>query len=82
VPVDGSIHVVGADGSISCAMGDEDHCTETLRIRQLERERAERERAEQAPTEAEERAAERRADKAAYLREKLEEQAEHPDDPG
>jgi hypothetical protein len=62
-------------------MSDEDHSTEALRLQQLQREHAERERAEQAPTEAEERAAERRADKAAYLREKLDEQAQHPDDP-
>ena len=61
-------------------MQDEDEpTTETLRIEQLAREQAERERAEQAPTEQEERAAQRRADKAAYLREKLDEQAEHPD---
>ena len=61
---------------------DDEPTTESLRIEQLQRERSERERAEQAPTEQEERAAERRADKAAYLREKLEEQAEHPDAPG
>ena len=63
-------------------MRDDDPTTETLRIEQLQRELAERARAEQAPTEPEEHAAERRADKAAYLREKLDEQAEHPDDPG
>jgi hypothetical protein len=63
-------------------MDDDDPTTETLRIEQLQRELSERERAEQAPTEPEERAADRRADKAAYLREKLEEQAEHPDAPG
>jgi hypothetical protein len=62
-------------------MRDDDPTTETLRIEQLQRELAERARAEQAPTEQEERAAGRRADKAAYLREKLDEQAEHPDDP-
>ena len=62
-------------------MRDDDPTTETLRIEQLQRELAERARAEQAPTEQEERAADRRADKAAYLREKLDEQAEHPDDP-
>jgi hypothetical protein len=48
----------------------------------VQREIAERERAQEASTPAEERAAGRRADKAAYLREKLEEQAQHPDEPG
>jgi hypothetical protein len=62
-------------------MREDDPSTETLRLEQLRRERAERERAAQAVTEAEERAAARRAEKAAYLREKLDEQAEHPDDP-
>jgi hypothetical protein len=63
-------------------MREDDPTTETLRLEQIQRERDERERAQQAATAAEERAADRRADKAAYLREKLEEQAEHPDDPG
>jgi hypothetical protein len=63
-------------------MREDDPSTETLRREQRLREQAERERAEQAPTADEEHAAERRADKAAYLREKLEEQAAHPDDPG
>ena len=63
-------------------MRDDEPTTETLRLEQLRREEDERRRAEQAPTEQEERAAERRAEKAAYLREKLGEQAEHPDDPG
>jgi hypothetical protein len=62
-------------------MREDDPSTETLRLEQLRREQAERERAEQATTEAEERAADRRAEKAAYLREKLDEQAAHPDDP-
>ena len=62
-------------------MHEDDPSTETLRREQLRREQAERERAEQATTEAEERAAGRRAEKAAYLREKLDEQAAHPDDP-
>jgi hypothetical protein len=61
-------------------MREDDPSTETLRLEQLQRERDERERAAQAPTEAEQRAAARRAEKAAYLREKLDEQAEHPDD--
>jgi hypothetical protein len=63
-------------------MRDDDPTTETLRVEQSKREHAERERAEHATTAAEERAAERRADRAAYLRDKLDEQAEHPDDPG
>ncbi len=63
-------------------MPEDDPTTETLRVAQTERERAERERAEHATTPAEERAAGRRADKAAYLRDKLDEQAEHPDDAG
>jgi hypothetical protein len=62
-------------------MRDDDPTTETLRLEQAQREQDERERAERAPTDAQERAAQRRADKAAYLREKLEEQAKHPDDP-
>jgi hypothetical protein len=63
-------------------MADDDPTTETLRIEQLQRELSERQRAEEAPTEQEEHAAERRADKAAYLREKLDEQAANPDEPG
>jgi hypothetical protein len=63
-------------------MDADDPTTETLRIEQLQRELAERERADEAVTEHEQRAADRRADKAAYLREKLDEQAEHPDEPG
>jgi hypothetical protein len=62
-------------------MRDDDPTTETLRLEQVQREQDERERAERAPNDAQERAAQRRADQAAYLREKLEEQAEHPDDP-
>ena len=55
---------------------DDDPTTEELRAVQADREEAERERAEEAAEPAEARAAERRADKAAYLREKLDEQAE------
>jgi len=62
-------------------MREDEPTTEALRRAQLQREQTERERAEQAVTAEEEHAAERRADKAAYLREKLDEQAEHPDDP-
>jgi hypothetical protein len=61
-------------------MRDDEPSTETLRLEQTVREEDERERAEQATTNAEARAAQRRADKAAYLRAKLAEQAEHPDD--
>ena len=53
-----------------------DPTTEELRAVQAEREEAERELADQAPDEREERTHERRADRAAYLRTKLEEQAE------
>jgi hypothetical protein len=66
-------------GQTPDTMRDDDPTTETLRVEQTVRERAERERAAQATTTAEERAAQRRADKAAYLRAKLSEQAEHPD---
>ena len=55
-------------------MGDDEPTTETLRLEQIQREHAERERAAQAASDAEARAAARRADKAAYLRSKLEEQ--------
>lgn len=50
--------------------------TEELRAVQAEREEAEREQAERAADPREERTHERRADRAAYLREKLDEQAE------
>lgn len=62
-------------------MRDDDPTTETLRIEQLQRELAERARADQAVTPEEEQAADRRADKAGYLREQLDKQAENPDDP-
>ncbi len=62
-------------------MREDDPTTETLQLEQLQRERAERKRAQEASTSAEERAAERRADKAGYLRERLEEQARNPDEP-
>ncbi|MDQ3741565.1 MAG: hypothetical protein M3389_11560 [Actinomycetota bacterium] len=56
---------------------DPDHpSTEELRAVQVEREEAEREMAERAAEPREERTHERRADRAAYLRSKLEEQAE------
>lgn len=53
--------------------------TEELRAQQSQREREERARVDQASTDAEQRAARRRADKAAYLKEKLDEQAESED---
>jgi hypothetical protein len=55
--------------------GDEP-TTQQLRAVQSEREQEERERAQDAPTDTEQLAAVRRADKAAYLKEKLDEQAE------
>ena len=57
---------------------EEDPATETeqLRRRQGEREATERREAETASEDAETAQHERRADKAAYLREKLEERAE------
>jgi hypothetical protein len=57
-------------------LGGDDPSTEELRAVQAEREEAERELAEQSPDEREEHTHERRADRAAYLREKLDEQAE------
>lgn len=55
---------------------DEDGRTrDRLISEEFDRERVERERAERTDVEEEQRAAHRRADKAAYLREKLEEQA-------
>jgi hypothetical protein len=55
-------------------MGEPDPTTQELRLDQIQREREEHARAREAPTEAGEQAASRRADKAAYLRSKLEEQ--------
>jgi hypothetical protein len=49
--------------------------TEELRALQAERERDERRRAAQASTDADERAAVRRAEKAGYLKDRLDEQA-------
>jgi hypothetical protein len=60
---------------------EEDPTTQELRIEQLQRERVEREAAAGGATPDDTEQHERRADKAAYLREKLEEQAKHPDDP-
>ena len=55
---------------------DEDPTTEELRIEQEEREREERRRAEEAQTEEATDQHGRRAEKAEYLREKLQERAE------
>jgi hypothetical protein len=55
---------------------DDEPTTQQLRAVQSDREQEQRERAEQAPTDTEQLAAVRRADKAAYLKEKLGEQAE------
>ncbi len=57
----------------------DDPSTEELRAVQAEREEAERDMAEQAADPREEHTHERRADRAAYLREKLDEQAEADD---
>ena len=57
-------------------MADEQHKTEELKGIQTEREAAERERARSAHDEDEAAQHERRADKARYLREKLEQRAE------
>ncbi len=54
----------------------DDPTTEQLRAIQAHREQEERERAEQAPTDTEQLAAVRRADKAGYLKDKLDEQSE------
>lgn len=55
---------------------DDEPTTEELRVAQLRREGAERERAGRGVSEEDTEQHERRADKAAYLREKLEERAE------
>ena len=58
------------------ASSDDETTTQQLRAIQSEREQEERERAKDAPTDTEQLAAVRRADKAGYLKEKLDEQAE------
>ena len=52
----------------------DDPTTQELQLDQIRRERSERERASEADEPAEVHSAQRRADKAAYLRDKLEEQ--------
>jgi hypothetical protein len=58
----------------------EDPTTRELRIRQAERESLERRQAEQSETSEQTEEHARRADKAAYLREKLEERADAESD--
>lgn len=55
---------------------DEDPKTEELRVEQAQREHVERESEQEAPGDEDTATHRRRADKAAYLREKLEERAE------
>lgn len=55
---------------------EDEPTTEQLRAVQSAREQEERERAEQAATDTEQLAAVRRADKAGYLKDKLDEQAD------
>jgi hypothetical protein len=55
--------------------GEEDPTTEELRVEQLERELSERRQAEEGVTDDEAEQHARRADKAGYLREKLEQRA-------
>jgi hypothetical protein len=57
-------------------MTEEDPTTQELRIEQLQREATERERADASIDEDEAEQHERRADKATYLREKLEQRAD------
>jgi hypothetical protein len=56
-------------------MSEEDPTTQELRLEQLQRESTERERADTSVEEDEAEQHERRAEKAGYLREKLEERA-------
>ena len=56
-------------------MSEEDPTTQELRLEQLKREASERERADSSIEEDEADQHERRADKASYLRAKLEERA-------
>jgi hypothetical protein len=54
--------------------------TEEMQLEQLEKERAEREQADEASEPADEHTHERRADRAAYLRDKLDERAKSEDE--
>ena len=66
---------VDARDTLAFVAADDDPTTEELRAVQAEREQDERQRAAVAPSDAEERAAQRRAEKAGYLKRKLDEQA-------
>jgi len=68
-------------GSAQTNVSEDEPTTQELRLRQAERERDERESARRAEDPDDTRSHARRADKAAYLREKLEERArsEGPD---
>jgi hypothetical protein len=55
--------------------------TEEMRLDQIKKERAERDQAGEASEPAEEKAHARRAERAAYLREKLDERAKSEDEP-
>jgi hypothetical protein len=57
-------------------MNDEDPTTQELRVRQMKREEESRVHAEKSPEDADTQQFDRRADKAAYLKRKLEERAE------
>jgi hypothetical protein len=57
-------------------VSDADPTTEELRLSQLRRERVNRQQVEESPEDLDTGQFEARADKAAYLREKLEERAE------
>jgi hypothetical protein len=61
-------------------MSPDDPTTEELKAVQGQREQAEREMARDADEEAEKRTHARRADKASYLKDKLDEQAESLDE--
>ena len=63
-------------------MAEEKDSTEELERAQAERERAERDQAAAADEEPETRTHERRADKAAYLRDKLEERKRSEEERG
>jgi hypothetical protein len=54
--------------------------TEEMQLEQLQKERSEREQATESHEPADEHTHERRADRAAYLREKLDERAKSEDD--
>ena len=56
--------------------------TEEMRLEQLQKERAERSQAEDSNEPAEEKTHDRRADRAAYLKDKLDERARSEDESG